>query len=294
MRLKRRMIEDLGKCEPGHLEVDHDDRANEGEEDQQELPLLQQIRLAGLKDQLRDFGHGAVHWQVLHAGVREGAEQQSEHAYDQPVEQDSVPRHPEEVALPQIGEHEVDLSPWPLHLSRGGRLLQHRRCRCHNGGGRPLLCMRIRHKERGGRAHEGHGHQAQNDPSKPPIHRHHSPRDRTTPHRGALDIAGGQRKSAHGCGASVRAATLLGVTGSCWRGQVTGGRDSRDRHKKSGDSYPRRRHLARPLQPLALHRLSRHDRDRGDGSPIQSNRDENGSPGAFPLSADCSRRPATD
>ena len=55
------MIDDLGELEPGEQEVHHDHRADEAEQDQQELALLHQVGLAGLVDQLRDLGHRPVH-----------------------------------------------------------------------------------------------------------------------------------------------------------------------------------------------------------------------------------------
>ena len=46
-------------------EVDDDDRADEDLQDQQELALLDQVRLAGLVDQLGDLAHRRVHRQGL-------------------------------------------------------------------------------------------------------------------------------------------------------------------------------------------------------------------------------------
>ena len=63
-------------CEQ-HAEVQQDDRPDEDLEDQDELALRDQIRLAGLVDQLGDLAHRAMHRQRLelsedHEGRRRG------------------------------------------------------------------------------------------------------------------------------------------------------------------------------------------------------------------------------
>ena len=103
-------MSDAGERKADHREVGDDDRADEDLENQQELALLHQIGLAGLVDQLGDLGHRAVHRQALDAGIRPGAEEQAQHADDQPRQQDLMAGHAEEIALIEIGQVDVHLA----------------------------------------------------------------------------------------------------------------------------------------------------------------------------------------
>jgi hypothetical protein len=71
---------DLRRRQARQHEVRDDDGADEGEQHQQELALLHQVRLAGHVDQLRHLRHRPVHRQLLHRAVGPEAEQEAEHA----------------------------------------------------------------------------------------------------------------------------------------------------------------------------------------------------------------------
>src|SRR4029079_13483703 len=72
--------QDLRQLQPGQQEVDDDHRADEPEQHQEQLALLDHVRLTGLIDQLGDLGHGPVYRQVLDMGIAHQSEQQSQHA----------------------------------------------------------------------------------------------------------------------------------------------------------------------------------------------------------------------
>ena len=112
---------DLRRREARQREVRHDDGADEGEQHQQELALLHQVRLAGDVDQLRHLGHGLVHRQLLHGAVRPEAEQQAQHADHQARQQDLVPGEAQEVALIEVREEKVHLPAGTMLLRREQR-----------------------------------------------------------------------------------------------------------------------------------------------------------------------------
>ncbi len=76
-----------------HAEVQRDDRADEDLENEDELALRDQIRLAGLVDQLGDLAHRLVHGHVLELRVDHDAEDQAERADDQAAHEQRVPVH---------------------------------------------------------------------------------------------------------------------------------------------------------------------------------------------------------
>jgi hypothetical protein len=61
-------------------------------EDQDELPLRDQICLAGLVDQLRDLAHRFVHDHSLELAVHHESEEQSQGANHQPAHQQRATR----------------------------------------------------------------------------------------------------------------------------------------------------------------------------------------------------------
>ena len=66
-------------------EVENDDRADEGFENQEKLALRDQVGLAGLVDQLGDFEHGAVDRHVLELPVHDQSEEQTERDHKETV-----------------------------------------------------------------------------------------------------------------------------------------------------------------------------------------------------------------
>ena len=66
-----------------HAEVERDDRPNEDLENEDELALRDQIRLAGLVNQLGDLAHRFVDGHALELPVEHEAEQKSERADDE-------------------------------------------------------------------------------------------------------------------------------------------------------------------------------------------------------------------
>ena len=104
----------LGKLEAGQQEVHDDDGADEAEQDQEQLALLDHVGFAGLVNQLGDLRHRAVHRQVLHVRVAQQTEEQSQDADHQAREQDLMPGEAEEVALIEVGQPKVHLATRPV------------------------------------------------------------------------------------------------------------------------------------------------------------------------------------
>src|SRR5204863_2439021 len=79
---------------PGHRpqnsEVGDDDDRNEDPQDHDELALRDEISLAGLVNQFRDFLHRAMNRQVLQLNENYQSEHQAEKTEDQPDEQELV------------------------------------------------------------------------------------------------------------------------------------------------------------------------------------------------------------
>ncbi len=70
-----------------HAEVENDDRPDEDFENDQKLDLRNQIRFAGLVDQLGDLEHRFVYRQILELVIDDEAEQQTERDDDQALQQ---------------------------------------------------------------------------------------------------------------------------------------------------------------------------------------------------------------
>src|SRR5689334_11056831 len=66
-----------------NAKVENDDHGNESFKYQDELALRDQIGLAGLIDQLRDFTHGAMHGRILQLHIDDQPEQATQSAEDQ-------------------------------------------------------------------------------------------------------------------------------------------------------------------------------------------------------------------
>jgi hypothetical protein len=103
-RLKKRMIATLGAGKPRTTlpacvdagdgepaEVDENDRADEGPEDDEELALLDEVGLAGLVDQLGDLAHRLVDRHLPDLGVRDEPEEEPERADREAEEEELVP-----------------------------------------------------------------------------------------------------------------------------------------------------------------------------------------------------------
>src|SRR5213078_3483699 len=89
----------------------------------QEATLGEQVRLAGLVDQLGDLAHGAMHRKVAQLRVLRESEQQSQRADHQSPKQQPPASHPEEGGLVQIGQHERGFAARSM-LGWGGVLQQ--------------------------------------------------------------------------------------------------------------------------------------------------------------------------
>jgi hypothetical protein len=92
-------------------EVDEDDRPDEQLEDHQELALLDQVRLAGLVDQLRDLEHRRMHGHVLEGRVHHQPEAQAQRRDDQADHQQRAAVGPvEEIDRAEVGKLQVGLA----------------------------------------------------------------------------------------------------------------------------------------------------------------------------------------
>ena len=94
---------------PQRSEVDHHDDADEGFEDEDELALGEEVRLAGLPDQLRHLEHGPVYRQPLELPVDAQAEDEAESADDQACVEQLAAGHPEEMDRVEVGQDELGL-----------------------------------------------------------------------------------------------------------------------------------------------------------------------------------------
>jgi hypothetical protein len=109
-----------------HAEVEHDDDADERFEDQQELTLGDQVRFAGLVDQLRDLPHRRVHRQTLELAEDHDPEEEPEHADDQADHQEIAAVHASDRDRAEIGNLEIRFP--------SARVLAFRRRRGHGVG----------------------------------------------------------------------------------------------------------------------------------------------------------------
>ena len=110
--LKARMMRDLGDADlcASDAEVDDDDGADEELEHEDELHLRDEVRLAGLVDELGDLEHRLVHRQVLELLVDHEAEHEAERAHDE-AEREQVPaRHAEELDALEVRQDQVHLA----------------------------------------------------------------------------------------------------------------------------------------------------------------------------------------
>ena len=113
MRLKRMMMAICRKVDPVSQKYATMTVADEQLEHEQQLALLDHVGLAGLVDQLRDLAHGRMHRQLLDRQVALQAEDQAQHADQQPAEEELVAVQPEEAPLLQARQAEI-------HLAAGG------------------------------------------------------------------------------------------------------------------------------------------------------------------------------
>ena len=121
---------DLDRREvPQHAEVEDHDHADEQLEQQDELPLRDQIRLARFVNELGHLEHRRMHRQVLELREDGQAEQQAQRADDQAAHQQRAPVDAAEVDRRQVRQHQVRFAARFLRDSRGGgcgRLRQQR------------------------------------------------------------------------------------------------------------------------------------------------------------------------
>ncbi len=90
-----------------HAEVQRDDDPDEELEDQDELALRDQVRLAGLVDQLGDRSHRLVHGHVLEPRVDRETEQESEGADHQPADEERAAGNAEKRHRIQVRNDEI-------------------------------------------------------------------------------------------------------------------------------------------------------------------------------------------
>jgi len=111
-----------------HREVDDHDNADEQLEQQDELSLRDQVRLARLVDQLGDLEHRLVHRHVLELAKDHQAEPEAEQTdHDADRQQGAAGRRAQEVHASQIGEHEGGFAAFVLRKHRGSRQKSQRR-----------------------------------------------------------------------------------------------------------------------------------------------------------------------
>ncbi len=93
-----------------HAEVEDHDHADEDLENQDELALRDQVGLAGLVNELRDFPHRRVNGQVLELPEDDHSEREAEHADDEARLQQRATVDALELDAPEIGKDEVCLA----------------------------------------------------------------------------------------------------------------------------------------------------------------------------------------
>ena len=101
---------------------DHD-RADEDLQQQQELTLRDQVRLASLVNQLGDLAHGTVHREIPQARVGKEAEDQAQRRDDHAVQQEGAPVHRavKEGGLRQVRENQIRFAASRLRIGRHGQ-----------------------------------------------------------------------------------------------------------------------------------------------------------------------------
>ncbi len=139
MRLKSRMIATFSAVHVlEHAEVDHHDGADEELEEKDELALRDEIRLAGLVNELGDVPHRLVHRQVLEPGEDHEAERESAHAHEQARHQQRAGVDAMELHGPEVRQDQIRFAACVTRRflrdrdgRRGGRLQGRRRSRAH-------------------------------------------------------------------------------------------------------------------------------------------------------------------
>src|SRR6185369_9015291 len=106
-----------------HAEVKNDHDGDERFENQNELTLRRQVRLAGGVDQLGNLAHGAVHRQFLEIHVNRQAETEAENADSDAKQQQIVAVNAvQEGHLLEIREHQTRFASLVgLRVSRDGK-----------------------------------------------------------------------------------------------------------------------------------------------------------------------------
>src|SRR5256885_11814901 len=115
-------------------EVDNDDEADEDLEEQDELALGDQVRLAGLVDELGDLSHRLVHGKVLELAEDHQPEDEAEHADAEPEREQRAAADAADVHLAEVGNLETGLAA-PVLGGPRGRLGEDRRRRDDRGQG---------------------------------------------------------------------------------------------------------------------------------------------------------------
>src|SRR5439155_357844 len=115
-------------------EVDNDDEADEDLEEQDELALGDQVRLAGLVDELGDLSHRLVHGKVLELAEDHQPEDEAEHADAEPEREQRAAADAADVHLAEVGNLETGLAA-PVLGGPRGRLGENRRRRDDRGQG---------------------------------------------------------------------------------------------------------------------------------------------------------------
>ena len=140
-RLKKRMTHNLQRVHVlEHAEVEHHDHADEELEEENELALGDEVRLAGLVNQLRDVEHRLVDRQVPQTRENHHPERQAKDADDEASHQQGAAVHAVKVDGSEIRENEIGLPArmagsflrrsglrWSGLRCRGTRFLRRRR-----------------------------------------------------------------------------------------------------------------------------------------------------------------------
>ncbi len=80
-------------------------------EDEDELALGDQVGLAGLVNQLGDFEHRAMHWEILQLGVNHETECEAQETHAEAGHQERSSVHASKADRAEIREHQVGFPP---------------------------------------------------------------------------------------------------------------------------------------------------------------------------------------
>src|SRR5262249_49705295 len=103
-----------------HAEIEDDHEADERLEDEDELHLRLQIRLARLVNELRDVAHRRVDRRVLQLPIDDQSEDEPERANAEANRQGRATRNPEEKAPAEVRDDEIGFAPLRMRATHVG------------------------------------------------------------------------------------------------------------------------------------------------------------------------------